>query len=156
MNPELFALTGKPKQVRQTFADQPQRRQAVLFCGLDDSPGQENLFPTDGPPAPPETTADRHEMALRQALYVQQQQDFWLRTYSAPKMRALLLKHGWRPIYAGATTYRHSQHWGFLEIKPHKEGWYHWSDQDVFGSSNASELPYHDSLRQYLAQLDGH
>lgn len=53
MNPEPFALRRDPKPTRQKFP-QEKRRQAALFCGLDDSPGQENLFPTDGRlPAPP-------------------------------------------------------------------------------------------------------
>lgn len=47
MNSEPFTLSRTAKPVRQKFP-QDKRRQAALFCGLDDSPGQENLFPTDG------------------------------------------------------------------------------------------------------------
>lgn len=49
---ELFRLTGSPKPAPRSAPqklDQP-ARQAVLFCGLDDSPGQQDLFTTDGPP----------------------------------------------------------------------------------------------------------
>ena len=46
---EPFTLRRDPKPVKQKFA-QEKLRQPALFCGLMDSPGQENLFQTDGPP----------------------------------------------------------------------------------------------------------
>lgn len=54
-DPEPFVLVGTPKKSRALFPDQPGAagrgtRQTVLFCGLDDSPGQADLFPTDGQP----------------------------------------------------------------------------------------------------------
>jgi hypothetical protein len=62
---EPFQLTGVPKIAAQKFPYQPGGTQRVLFCGLDDSPGQENLFETDGPPAP--TPAKRRPVAVERA-----------------------------------------------------------------------------------------
>ena len=58
MDAEQFTLRRDPKPVKQKFA-QEKLRQPALFCGLMDSPGQENLFQTDGPPPvdEPEQTA---------------------------------------------------------------------------------------------------
>lgn len=46
---EPFTLTNpKPKPQTWRPPKEEPRRQAVLFCGLEDSPGQLDIFPTDG------------------------------------------------------------------------------------------------------------
>ncbi len=75
MNDEIFELKNdKPKPAPWRPPAQPQCRQSVLFCGLDDSPGQENLFETDGQPPPREEHTRQEweaEYARRRAVHAQ-------------------------------------------------------------------------------------